>query len=119
MDWLRFMATLLKQIIQSLYYYIFLWRGSLSEGSMKRVKSPRRSETEPGKKPEKIVYPVVLLLRPLTCCETREVDLWQATSSSSLVAVPSPRRGCLPLPARFAPAYAHPKNAKNNTCSKG
>ena len=117
MDWLRFMATLMKQIIQSLLF--FYEEVASAKASVKRVRSPRRSETEPGKKPEKIVYPVVLLLRPLTCCETREVDLWQATSSSSLVAVPSPRRGCLPLPARFAPAYAHPKNAKNNTCSKG
>lgn len=116
MDWLRFMATLLKQIIQSLLF--FYEEVASAKASTKRVRSARRSETEPGKEPEKIVYPVALLLSPLTCCETREVDLWQATSSS-LVSVPSPRRGCLALPARFAPAYAHPKNAKNNTCSKG
>lgn len=116
MDWLRFMATLLKQIIQSLLF--FYEEVASAKASTKRERSARRSETEPGKEPEKIVYPVALLLSPLACCETREVDLWQATSSS-LVSVPSPRRGCLALPARFAPAYAHPKNAKNNTCSKG
>ena len=116
MDWLIFMATLLKQIIQSLLF--FYEEVASAKASTKRVRSARRSETEPGKEPEKIVYPVALLLSPLTCFETREVDLWQATSSS-LVSVPSPRRGCLALPARFAPAYAHPTNAKNNTCSKG
>lgn len=48
MDWLRFMATLLKQIIQSLYYYYFFFRGSLSESKHEASEEPQIGETEPG-----------------------------------------------------------------------
>ena len=93
-------------------FIIFSWRGSLSEGKHEASEEPQTKRDGTGEGAGKIVYPVVLLLRPLTCCETREVDLWQATSYPSLVSVPSPRRGCLALPVRFAPAYAHPKKRK-------
>ena len=55
MDWLRFMATLMKQIVQSLLF--FHEEVASAKASTKRVRSPRRSETEPGKEPEKLFIP--------------------------------------------------------------
>ena len=101
------------------YNYFFYEEVASAKASTKGVRSPKQARRNLGRSRKKIVYPVVLRLRLLTCCETREVDLWQATSSSSLVSVPSLRRRCLALPARFALAYAHLKHAKNNACSTG
>ena len=55
MDWLRFMATLMKQIIQSLLF--FYEEVDSAKASTKRVRSLRRSETEPGKELEKLFIP--------------------------------------------------------------